>query len=72
MLPFLCQYLKKTFYQRPKWGFDLGHFRGDGGGGQKLKKIFEKKVKALLQVNINCIKVVWKSHISHYTIEVNE
>ena len=31
-------------------------------GGQKLG-IFWKKVKALLQIKINCIKVVSKSHI---------
>ena len=30
--------------------------------GAKIKKLFEKKVKALLHNRINCIKVVLKSH----------
>ena len=39
--------------------------QGGGGGGAKIKKLFEKKkVKAFLQVKINCIKLVLKSHIS--------
>ena len=35
-------------------GVDLGHFRG--ARGTKIKKLVEK-VKALLQIKINCIKV---------------
>ena len=34
---------------------DFGHFRG--ARGTKIKK-FVEKVKALLQIKINCIKVV--------------
>ena len=33
-----------------------------GGGGAKIKKLFEK-VKALLQIKINCTKFVLKCHI---------
>ena len=33
-----------------------------GGGGAKIKKFFEK-VKALLQIKINCTKFVLKSDI---------
>ena len=33
-----------------------------GGGGAKIKKSFEK-VKALLQIKINCTKFVLKCHI---------
>ena len=32
-------------------GVDFGHFRGTRGGG-KNQKLFEKKVKALLQIKI--------------------
>ena len=37
-------------------GVDFGHFRG--ARGTKIKKLVEKKIKALLQIKINCIKVV--------------
>ena len=42
-------------------GVDFGHFRG--ASGVKIKNLFEKIAKALLQIKINCIKVVLKSHI---------
>ena len=42
-------------------GVDFDHFRG-ARGGQKLGNYFEK-VKTFLQIKINCIKVVLKSHI---------
>ena len=41
-------------------GFDFGHFRG--ARGAKIKKLIEK-VKALLQIKINCRKPDFKSHI---------
>ena len=34
-----------------------------GGGGAKIKKLFEK-VKALLQIKINCTKFVLKCDIN--------
>ena len=36
-----------------------------GGGGAKIKELFEK-VKAFLQININCTKFVLKCDISLY------
>ena len=42
-------------------GVDFGHFRG--ASGVQIKNLFEKNDKALLQIKINCIKVVLKSHI---------
>ena len=42
-------------------GIDFGHFWG--ASGVKIKNLFEKNDKALLQIKINSIKVVLKSHI---------
>ena len=42
-------------------GVDFGHFRGPRG--PKLRNYLKKKVKALLQIKINCIKVVLINHI---------
>ena len=42
-------------------GVDFDHFRD--ARGAKIRKLFEKKVNTLLQIKINCIKVVLKSHI---------
>ena len=37
-------------------GVNFGHFRG--ASGVKIKNLFEKNDKALLQIKINCIKLV--------------
>ena len=50
----------KKYYQRPQWGFDLVDLGAQRG--QKLRN-YLKKVKALLHNRINCIKVVFKSHV---------
>ena len=42
-------------------GLDFGHFRG--ARAAKVKKKYLKKVKALLQIKVNYIKVVLKCHI---------
>ena len=47
-------------------GFDFDHLRG--AKGQKLRN-YLKKVKALLQIKINGIKIVFKSHI--YIIQLS-
>ena len=56
MLQFLCQYPYKNI-RGPNVFFYFGHFRGT-----KIKKLIEK-VKALLQIKINCRKPDFKSHI---------
>ena len=44
----------------PKRGFDFGHLVVQV---EQKERTYLKKVKALLQVKINCIKVVFKSQI---------
>ena len=44
--------------------FDFDHFRGTRG--QKIRNYLEKKIKILIQIKINCIKVVFKSHSTLY------
>ena len=54
MLAFLLAISIKNIIRGPN-GVDFGRFRG--ARGTKIKKLVEK-VKALLQIKINCIKVV--------------
>ena len=37
----------KTYYQRPLWGFEFGHFKGTRGGGGKNLDFFLKKSQNL-------------------------
>ena len=57
MLAFLLAISIKILSEAPM-GVDFSHFRG--ARGTKNKKLV-KKVKALLQIKINCIKVAAKS-----------
>ena len=57
---FLPISIKKILSEAPM-GVWFSHFRG--ATGAKIKKLFEKKVKALSHNRINCIKVVLKSHV---------
>ena len=50
----------------PNWGLILVILGAQRG--QKLRNYLKKKVKALLQIKINCIKIVFKSHI--YNIQL--
>ena len=41
----------KTYYQRPLWGFDFGHFRG-ARGGKNLDFILKKKSKPFYKLKL--------------------
>ena len=63
----LCYHFRpisiKLIIRCPIGGLILVILGAGGGGGAKIKRLFEKMSKLSYKLKSNCIKVVLKSHI---------